>query len=538
MPVLPAAIDVAKQTLLILTPELLLLVIATAMMTAGAFVKLPRRSWAAIATGSLLLAALALFLHHGFQTDLYASVALNDTFSVDVRAFFLFAGLILLGLGHDQVDETRAAEFFGSLLVIQAGAMIVATANELVYLFVGLELVSIPTYLLFYLCRRSQTTTESATKYFFLSIFSSGLLLFGMAYLYGLTGITNLKALSFMVARVAMVPNVYVGLIGVLFALAGLGFRVAAVPFHFYAPDVYQGSPTFLTAVLAWVPKGVGFVAMIRLLTATLSPASIDNPLISKAVIICWVVSALSMTLGNLVALLQDNLKRMFAYSGIAHAGYLMLGIMVAFANRPGTGRVALGTEAVLFYLVAYALMTLGALGVLIALSTTEKSVETIDDVAGLSTTHPWLAAAMAVCLFSLAGIPPLAGFWGKLYLFGSAFSAIHGEEVLKFQVLVVIAVLNSAAGAYYYLRVIVAMYYRPVLTPNTTKVAWPAALSIGACAILSLVFGILPGPIAKATRASAEAAVYQPAPLIPDSRKASGLKTTAVIPPLESSAR
>ncbi len=534
MPVVPAAIDVAKQTLLILTPELLLLAIATAMMTAGAFVKLPRRVWASIATGSVALAFVLLILLRGESTPMYSAVALNDTFSLVVRGFLLFTGLILLGLAHNQVDESRAAEFFGSLLVIQAGAMIVASANELVFMFVGLELVSIPTYLLFYLCRRTSTTTESATKYFFLSIFSSGLLLFGMAYLYGLMGITNLKALGFLLHHVSTGPSLYVGLIGVVFVLAGLGFRVAAVPFHFYAPDVYQGSATILTSLLAWVPKAVGFVAMIRLLTATLSPVNSDNPLIAKAILVCWVMAAISMTLGNLVALLQDNLKRMFAYSGIAHAGYLMIGITVAFANRPGTGRVALGTEAVLFYLCAYALMTLGALGVLIALSTPDRSIETIDDVAGLGKSHPLLSASMAICLFSLAGIPPLAGFFGKLLLFSSAFSAMTDDEAWKFQILVVIAVLNSAAGAYYYLRIIVAMYFHPAVTPLTTKVAWPAAISVGTCAVLSLVFGFVPGPVSSASRASAESAMLHP---VPSADQGADSPKTVMLP-LESSER
>ena len=188
--------------------------------------------------------------------------------------------LILLAMAHDQVDDARAAEFFGALLMIDAGSMLVASANELVFLFVGLELVSIPTYLLLYLSRRDASTQEAATKYFFLSIFSSGLLLFGLAFLYGLTGVSNLKALDLPGRhRRWGALQTQLGLIAVVFVMAGLGFRVAAVPFHFYAPDVYQGSPTILAAMLAWVPKAIGFLAIIRTLTAVVSVAGRDDPL-------------------------------------------------------------------------------------------------------------------------------------------------------------------------------------------------------------------------------------------------------------------
>ena len=206
-----------------------------------------------------------------------------------------------------------------------------------------------------------------------------------------------------------------------LFVLAGLWFRVAAVPFHFYAPDVYQGSPTVLAALLSWVPKGVGFVAIVRALTAVISVKGMDDPLVQKAIMISWVVAAATMTLGNTVALLQNNLKRLLAYSSIAHAGYLMIGVTVAFANEPRSGTFYYGCEGIFFYLVAYALMTLGAFGVIIALRTGDRPVETVEDLAGLGSTQPLPALAMAICLLSLSGIPPLAGFWGKLEIFASA---------------------------------------------------------------------------------------------------------------------
>ena len=526
------AYETIKQTILILTPEVLILLAATAMITISPFVKLTKQMWCGISAGVLAAATLALVLHKGFETDMYAAVALNDAFSFYARLVFLLTGLIVLGLAVNEPSDERAPEFFGALLMINAGAMLVAAANEIIFLFVGLELVSIPTYLLLYLSRRDANAQEAATKYFFLSIFSSGLLLFGLAYLYGMVGVSNLKALAFLAQGLPTDPNAVnappimglsntphpiLGLIALVFVMAGLGFRVAAVPFHFYAPDVYQGSPTVIAALLAWVPKGIGFVAILRTLTAVLptGEAPPDNNLTEQAVVLSWIIAVVTMTLGNTVALAQTNLKRLFAYSSIAHAGYLMIGVAVAFRNGdlaahglvPGVTPSELGSEAVLFYLVSYSLMTLGAFAVIIGLSTPERPVETLDDLAGLAKSHPILAFSMAVCLFSLAGIPPLAGFIGKFNLFVAAFAASGGDDARMYQSLAVIGVVNSAIGAYYYLKIVVAMYYRdPVGAPLAPRLTWPTASAIGTCTSLTILLGLWAQPIYVASRESAVA--------------------------------
>jgi NADH-quinone oxidoreductase subunit N len=514
------AIESARLTLLILLPEILILLLATAMMTAGAFVKLPRRTWCLASAVTLVVALVALVLLRHTVTDPYGSVALNDAMSFYGRMFFLLTGLLMLAMAHDQVDDDRAPEFFGSLLFINAGAMLVTAANEMVFLFVGLELVSIPTYLLLYLSRRNTTTQEAATKYFFLSIFSSGLLLFGLAYLYGMLGVSNLKALSYMAqvsTTLPSAPHPVLGLVALVFVMAGLGFRVAAVPFHFYAPDVYQGSPTILAALLAWVPKGIGFIALLRTLTAVI-PTDVTPPtnnLTQQAAVLAWIIAVVTMTLGNTVALAQTNLKRLFAYSSIAHAGYLMIGVAVAFRNGPSTAGITLGSESVLFYLVSYALMTLGAFAVIIGLSTPERPVETVDDLAGLSKSHPVMALAMAICLFSLAGIPPLVGFIGKFNLFVAAFAASTDADARMYQSLAVIGVINSAIGAYYYLKIVVAMYYRnPVGAPLQPRLTWPAVSAIGICSSLTVLLGLWAGPIYSVSRESAEALVFHKEPV------------------------
>ena len=469
----------------------------------------------------MLIALAVLFLLRDTGTDAiaYGAVALNDALSGYSRLVFLVTGLILLALAHDQVGEERACEFFGSLLLVNAGAMLVAASNELVFLFVGLELVSIPTYLLLYLPRRTPTTQEAVTKYFYLSVFSSALLLFGLAYLYGLTGVGNFKAVGYLLHSVeagsaGQAPLAF-GVIAILFVMAGLGFRVAAVPFHFYAPDVYQGSPTIIAAMLAWVPKGVGFIAMMRVLTTVVGGG---GELAEKAVLLTWILAVATMVLGNTMALVQNDLKRLLAYSSIAHAGYLLVGIAVAFVDPISLANTPyLGAQGVLFYLGMYSLMTLGAFGVILALSSPMRPVESIDDLAGLGRTRPLAALAMALCLFSLAGIPPLAGFWGKFSIFASALSVEGSESTVRlFRLLAVIGVVNAAIGAYYYLRIVVVMYLRnPQGEPLTPRAGWPTVLAIGTCASLSLLLGLYPDPINRASREAAIHAMARPEPVV-----------------------
>jgi NADH-quinone oxidoreductase subunit N len=510
------AYSVARQTFAILLPEILLLLVATVVMTAGAFVRWPRRAWYVLSVAAVGLALMVLLAQGTLRTDSYSSPVLGDVFAYYARVLLLFTGLIVLALAHDQVDDRRAAEFFGCLLFINAGAMVVATANELVLLFVGLELVSIPTYLLLYLSKRTTTTQEAATKYFYLSIFSSGLLLFGLAYLYGVAGVSNLKALAYLAGHVPGLPQQSLAVIAVVFVVAGLGFRVAAVPFHFYAPDVYQGSPTVIAGLLSWVPKAVGYLAMIRTLSAIVSAVDPGSQLVHRAVLLAWIIAAITMTLGNTVALAQNNLKRLLAYSSIAHAGYLMIGVAVSFRNTPET-RFYFGIEGVLFYLTAYAFMTLGVFGAIVLLSTPERPVETVDDLSGLGQTHPVTALGLTICLLSLAGIPPLAGFWGKFELLASSFGGMSGPDGDLYWWLAVIGVLNSAVGAYYYLRIVVGMYLRdPSADAIQARFAGPTATAVAACVVLTFVLGIPPfmSPLVRMTHEAALSAVERAEPI------------------------
>jgi NADH-quinone oxidoreductase subunit N len=519
-----SALGQSVLTLTALLPELILILVSIGMMTAGAFVKRPRRIWAGMATVALVvsLGLVVLIQPQGLST--YGAAVNLDALAIGMRILIILAGLMLIGMAHDQVDDGRASEFFGAILLVQAGAMIVTAANDLVLLFVALELVSIPTYLLLYLPRRNASTLEAATKYFYLSVFSSGMLLFGLAYLYGMTGSSQIRSIAYLTHAAGSPwehPAAGMGLVVGVFVMAGLGFRVATVPFHFYAPDVYEGSPTVMAALLSWVPKLVGFVALVRLLTAVFG-GSVTGPFESsqdmmsitqKLTWLGWVIGVATMTLGNTMAVIQRNLRRLLAYSSIAHAGYLMMGVTASFQDGPGdVGRV-LGVESILFYLVAYALMTLGFFAGIMALSRPDRPVEEVDDLCGLGRSQPVWALGLTICLFSLAGIPPLAGFWGKFQVFNAVVGQARDGNRSLFLALAILGGINAAIGAYYYLRIVVRMYLSEEPSRLEPRPAWPTALVATACILGSVVIGIAPGVVAGWARDAGRTAIALPAP-------------------------
>jgi NADH-quinone oxidoreductase subunit N len=484
--------------------------VATACFLFVLAVALPRRS-VAVLVGLLGVALAAAFAAKFGPTEVAAfgndpaaatMAAVDPTGAAGfVRWLALASAALFLMLAWPELHDDNACEYVGCLLVMAAGGSLVGRANDLVSLFLSLEMVSIPTYVLLYLPTRSKPGQEAAVKYFLLSILSSAVLLFGFSYLYGLAGTTNLGA----VVRVLTAANAEgvspMASVAAVMVIAGLGFKVAAVPFHFYAPDVYQGGPTGVVAQLAVVPKVAGFVALARVF-GLVAPAGGHVPFDADGSLIplvLWVLAAATMTFGNVLALLQNDFKRLFAYSGIAHTGYMLIGLLVA-SSVPGKA----GTDAVLFYLVAYTLMTAGAFAVLSYLNNGERPVETVADLDGLGRSNPLAAGLMAVFLFSLIGLPLTAGFAGKLLLFLSAFEVPASGPLQSLpRVLVLIAAMNAAVGAVYYLRAVGAMYLR---TPDRAVVGggrWPLTAAL-ACGVATVVLGVYPNPLAEAARRAA----------------------------------
>lgn len=534
---------VEAQTFLLLAPEVVLTLAATAIFVGGAFVR-NRKMWVAAALASYLaaFAALAFSGSPWFAGVVDSGPLTVDPLSLGLRWLAVGAGFILtLAISQPASDEL-ASEMLGALMLVMVGVMLTASANELVLLFVGLEMISVPTYVLLYLGRKDRGAGEATMKYFYLSLLSSALLLYGFSFLYGIGGTTLIvgnshqpgirEALAGGAAAAGNAALLHLAPLALVLVVAGLGFKLAAAPFQFYAPDVYQGTTNANAGILAVAPKVAGIAALIRLLLLILPVESVDA---GKLAQFAWqlglALSVLTMTIGNICALWQNNIRRLLAYSSIAHSGYLLIGFSVAAANIAGLpGEPAAGgVTAMLFYVAVYSLATMGAFSALAYLGSAEREVNTVDELSGLGKSQPFTAAALAIFMFSLAGIPPLAGFFGKLTLFvGAVKLAVSADGPMSawFCALAIIGALNAAIAAAYYLRIIAVMYFQPVTT-ETPAQGGPGALAAAVlCAVLVVVAGFLPGSLvalaskseAGLTRPSAPApAVAQiPRPLAP----------------------
>jgi len=364
--------------------------------------------------------------------------------------FCVASGLtLLMSMNYLELTDIRTGDYYSLILFSTVGMVLMATATDLIVLFLGLEVMSIAAYALAGISRTYLRSNEAALKYFLLGAFATGFLLFGIALLYGATGTTTLGPMLPAIAKATAEQRTLL-MAGMALLIVGFGFKVAAVPFHVWTPDVYEGSPTAVTALMAVGIKAAAFAAFARVFMHTFGQLSADWSTV------LWWLAVLTMTVGNVTALLQRNIKRMLAYSSIAHAGYLLVG-MVAGGEAGGS--------AVLFYLIAYAVMTLGAFAVVIAIGRRGQPNENLDDYAGVAFRSPFLGMAMIIFMLSLAGIPPLAGFIGKFYIFSAAIKSGYVG-------LTVIGVLNSVISVYYYVGVLVRMY----MTEGGVDVAQPSS--------------------------------------------------------------
>jgi NADH-quinone oxidoreductase subunit N len=446
----------------------------------------------------------------------YAGLFKADGLSWFFRHLSFGTGLLLLLTVWGRLASDLEAEQWAFLLLIIAGMGLTAAANDLIVLFLALELVSIPTYVLLYFPEahrplRDDRMAEAAMKYFMLSIFSAAIFLYGVTFLYGTVGSTNLEVIRAGLRETLGRSASPVLLVALVAIFGGLGFRITAAPFHFYAPDVYEGGPPLTVALLSVVPKIAGFAALPQLVGHTLLVPTVDvlNPLVSAAAGLCWVLAVASMLFGNVLGLWQGNLRRMLAYSGIAHTGYMLIGLG---AGSSGTSVVP-GLPAVIFYLLVYTLMTFGLFAAVTLLNTSERPVENVDDLAGLGKSHPWLALMLAVCLLSLTGLPPTAGFLAKLNIFLVAWDS----DQYLYRLLAVLMALFAAVGAWYYLRIIAVMYLRDAVKPLSVSVPWTGLLAVALCTAGNLWYFVHPGGVwQEAVKAAEPAAVKAVMPHVP----------------------
>jgi NADH-quinone oxidoreductase subunit N len=440
--------------------------------------------WLSFAGVALSLAGVAwLWINSATPVGLAQMVAL-DSFRYAAAALILVCagGSILLSLGYLEREDLLAPEYYALLLLGTCGMLFLAGAEDLIVLFLGLEVMSVAIYVLAGYNRASLSSAEAALKYFLIGAFASGFLLYGIALVYGATGSTNLSLIGAQLAggKLSLMAALGLGLL-----LIGFGFKVAAVPFHMWAPDVYDGAPTPVTAFMATGVKAAAFVALVRvLLEGFPSAPALWQPVVAGLAIA-------SMVIGNLIALAQRTLKRMLAYSSIAHAGYLLVAVW------PGT---RLGSGAVLLYLAAYGLTTLASFGFLAALGRGGEREVTFDDVAGLAASRPWVALGLSVCMLSLLGFPGTFGFIGKWYILSA--SVAEGQIVLP-----VVLVVTSVISAGYYLPVIMSMYMKPARVEGAYqgfRLSASAAGAITISVIAVLLFGFWPGGALDAAVGSA----------------------------------
>ncbi|MGD0625339.1 MAG: NADH-quinone oxidoreductase subunit N, partial [Thermodesulfobacteriota bacterium] len=388
----------------------------------------------------IVLALLFCFSLWGKSEYAFNRMVVVDNYSLFFKMIFLITAAltVLMSIRFLQEEEFEYGEYYILVLFSAVGMMFMASAADLLIIFLGLETFSLAIYVLAGFFRTQPKSNESSLKYFLLGAFSTGFLLYGIALIYGATGTTNLKGIYEFLRKIHLFTDPLL-LIGMGLLIVGFGFKVASVPFHMWTPDVYEGAPTSVTAFMSVGAKAAGFAAFLRVFLYALSSLQTDW------VWILWVLAVLTMTLGNVVAIAQKNIKRMLAYSSIAHAGYILVAMVAASE---------LGTASVLYYLLAYTFMNLGAFGVVILYGRKGEENINIGDYSGMASKYPLLAAAMAIFMFSLAGIPPTAGFVGKFYIFSAAVKAGYIG-------LAIIGVLNSALSVYFYLRVTVMMYMR-----------------------------------------------------------------------------
>ncbi|HKT80403.1 MAG TPA: NADH-quinone oxidoreductase subunit N, partial [Vicinamibacterales bacterium] len=461
---------------LILTGGALLVLIADVLLPRGSRL-LAWLTVAVIGVTAMSLAPLA-----DVRVEIANGLLAIDPFALFFKLVFLVAAAmtVLMSVRYLEIEGASPGEYYFLILCATLGMMVMASGIDLITIFIGLETMAVSFYILAGFIKPNQRSNEAAVKYFLLGAFSLGILLYGMSLMYGLSGTTSLHKMATIFAGQERDLRL---LLAVILVIAGIGFKIAAVPFHMWAPDVYEGAPTPVTAFLSVGSKAASFAMLVRIFLEGLPVMSADWRLLFEALAI------VTMTVGNLAALTQSNIKRMLAYSSIAHAGYVLIGIVA------GTER---GIAAMMIYLMVYAFMQLGAFAVVVMLRRQDIVGDELKDFSGLYLRSPFAAFAMLVFMLSLGGIPPTAGFMGKLWLFSAAIDA-------KYYTLAVIGVLNSAVSLYYYIRIVVFMYLKkettgsePVLNPMLTA-------TLAAALVLTLIFGVYPRLLFELAQTSAQ---------------------------------
>ncbi len=459
-------------------PELFLLVMACVILVADLFISDDNRVFTYGLTQFTLAgcAVLTFFTGNAEPVYTFSGMFVDDLMADALKLLTCLAVITILvySRAYTVARGMFRGEFFTLALFATLGMMVMISANHLLTLYLGLELLSLSLYAMVALQRDSVQATEAAMKYFVLGALASGMLLYGMSMLYGATGTLEITALAQLSGEGVRAQAVLV--FGLVFIVAGLGFKLGAVPFHMWVPDVYQGAPTAVTLFIGSAPKFAAFAIVMRLLAQALGA----DALVEEWRQMLLIMAVLSLAIGNLAAIMQTNLKRMLAYSTISHMGFLLLGVLSGTIDGYGAG---------MFYVVVYVLMTLGAFGIMLLLSRDGFEAENLDDYKGLNQRSPWYAFLMLLLMFSMAGIPPTVGFYAKL-------SVLQAVVQIGWWWVAVIAVVFSLIGAFYYLRIVKLMYFDAPLDPAPVTASGDVRALLTVNGLAMLLLGIVPQPL------------------------------------------
>ena len=471
-----------------LVPYLILAVVGMVLVLAEAFFKgRDHTSLAGLAVAGCVASGVASIvlvrqLAGAEQHMLLGSMLVADRTSYVLSALFAFttAACALISPAHQKEHGWKIGEYYGVLLLSASGCVMLAHAANMVTVFLGIETMSIGVYVMTAMRRRSRRGNEAAMKYFLIGAFATGFLMYGMALIYGASGTLSLVEMP---AAIARTHNPGLVIAGGFLLVVAFGFKVAAVPFHMWAPDAYEGAPTPVTGFMAAAVKSAAIAAMIRVFGTALGGDITPFGALGWASPLV-VIAAITITIGNITAVRQDNVKRMLAYSSISHAGVLLVGVC-AMGLGSGSAQASL-----VYYLIAYSVATMGVFAVVSYVGSRGRERLLVDDWGGLASQHPGAALAMTICLLSFGGMPPTGGFFAKFYLFKSAMDVYSGQLLW----VVVIGVVNSAISIYYYLRIVTAMYFRDSTQPMAPTRSPGLLFVMAACPLLVLELGIMPG--------------------------------------------
>lgn len=473
-------------SLFAILPEIILAIAACAIFVMEPFIPKEKRNiMAYFSLGALILSAFSLVLLCGKNISAFNGMIVVDAYAIAFKAILVLSAIVvvLMSFEYVKIEKIFLGEYYGLILFATMGMMFLPSASDLLSFYLALELMSVSFYILAAFMRKDPKSLEAGIKYFLAGIFTSGLILYGIAFLYGITGTTHLGSIRAILSTTEPLaggsnPMLIFALI---LLIAGFGFKIAAVPFHMWAPDVYEGAPTPIAAFLSVGSKLATIAAMLRVFVFGLP---LSHPDWWQYL---WIIAVLTMTLGNVAALVQTNFKRLLAYSSIGHTGYLLMGLIV---------KSELGLAGIFVHSVAYLLMTLGAFIMIVLVCKSESRGDQIKDLRGLGRTYPVVGFAFILFALSLIGIPPTAGFIGKLLLFGAA---IEGQ----FYWLAVIAILNSAISLYYYFKVAAVMFMEDAPEQLTLSFSMPLKVSLLALSAGTLLIGLYPEPLIRGALSS-----------------------------------